>query len=348
MARSHGSRAKSIRSFEIYDAIPVCDVPIGKQVLPGQWVITLTPQPGQANIVKFKARFVARGDRIWSSNDPEDVYSPVSDAITRKLFLAIVADENFDCRQGDFNTAFLNAPLDEPVWMKSPPAFEETDVSGRPLIWPLKKALYGLSQAPLALKKHAAAVFADLGFRPIESDPCLFVRNRGGSKLMLLLYVDDFLLAGPTVQVDKAWAELETRFKIDDPWRLAPGRYLGMDVSSDRRAAGTIRLSMATYIANRSLSSASRRFDRARHQWTRSSSSSPARRLCRTRSGPPWRPSTTGQPLLGRSQTRPAPEHWDAVTRVFGCLKAKSNLDLVFRGANGKGSPMLSMWSDAS
>jgi hypothetical protein len=236
MARSHGSRAESIRSFEIYDAIPVCDVPIGKQVLPGQWVITLTPQPGQANIVKFKVRFVARGDRIWSSNDPEDVYSPVSDAITRKLFLAIVADENFDCRQGDFNTAFLNAPLDEPVWMKSPPAFEETDVSGRPVVWPLKKALYGLSQAPLALKKHAAAVFADLGFRPIESDPCLFVRNRGGSKLMLLLYVDDFLLAGPTVQVNKAWAELETRFKIDDPWRLAPGRYLGMDVSSDRRA----------------------------------------------------------------------------------------------------------------
>jgi hypothetical protein len=65
-----------------------------------------------------------------------------------------------------------------------------------------------------------------------------------------------------------------------------------------------------------------------------------------------WIASTTRSDVahatqyLGRFQTNPSPEHWDAVVRVFAYLKATASLALVFGGRPT--APLLSLWTDAS
>jgi hypothetical protein len=59
------------------------------------------------------------------------------------------------------------------------------------------KAVYGLKQAPRQWWKGLHAFLIAIGFVPNKSDVCLYVLHLpGGVYVLLLLYVDDILLAG--------------------------------------------------------------------------------------------------------------------------------------------------------
>ena len=62
-------------------------------------------------------------------------------------------------------------------------------------LWKLKKATYGLRQAPKLCPEHFAdAMISKLGFRRCKSDPNLYCHESG--KLYVLAYVDDLLVVG--------------------------------------------------------------------------------------------------------------------------------------------------------
>ena len=62
------------------------------------------------------------------------------------MFLAFAAHSNFRVYQMDVKSAFLNGELEEEVYVKQPPGFENDD--HMTLFYLLFKALYGLKQAP--------------------------------------------------------------------------------------------------------------------------------------------------------------------------------------------------------
>ena len=62
-------------------------------------------------------------------------------------------------------------------------------------LWRLKKAMYGLRQAPKLWQEHFADVMiSKLGFRRCKSDPNLYCQESG--KLYVVAYVDDLLVVG--------------------------------------------------------------------------------------------------------------------------------------------------------
>ena len=66
-------------------------------------------------------------------------------------------------------------------------------LSGRKCLWRLKKATYGLRQAPKLWQEHFAEVMTTkLGFRRCKSDPNLYCHESG--QLYVLAYVDDLLV----------------------------------------------------------------------------------------------------------------------------------------------------------
>jgi hypothetical protein len=58
----------------------------------------------------------------------------------------------------------------------------------------LDKSLYGLKQAPRALFSQLSSKLIDLGFSPSKADVSLFIFNKEGVQIYMLIYVDDIII----------------------------------------------------------------------------------------------------------------------------------------------------------
>ena len=85
----------------------------------------------------------------------------------------------------DVKSAFLNGPLNELVYVKQPPGFEDPKFPNH--VYLLHKALYGLKQAPRAWYDHLKEFLVDRGFEIGVIDPTLFTKRVNGEKKRLLL-----------------------------------------------------------------------------------------------------------------------------------------------------------------
>ena len=65
-----------------------------------------------------------------------------------QMLLAYAAHHNFKLYQMDVDSAFLNGPIQELVYVEQPPGFEDPKFPNH--VYKLQKALYGLKQAPRA------------------------------------------------------------------------------------------------------------------------------------------------------------------------------------------------------
>ena len=93
----------------------------------------------------------------------------------------------------DVNTAFLNSPIDETVYVRQPPCF--LDAQHPDYVWKLKGAMYGLKQAPLLWNQHINATLSKLGFRRHEGEYGLYFKKCPEGLVLVALYVDDQLIA---------------------------------------------------------------------------------------------------------------------------------------------------------
>jgi hypothetical protein len=93
----------------------------------------------------------------------------------------------------------------------------------------LKKALYGLHQAPRAWNTKLYVTLTSLGFKKSSSEPALYTRKNKGCQLIVGVYVDDLVITGAssadTVVFKK---EMTNAFKMSDLGLLR--YYLGIEV----------------------------------------------------------------------------------------------------------------------
>lgn len=97
----------------------------------------------------------------------------------------------------DVNDTFLQGKLTEEVYMKQPLGFIHPDHPNH--ICKLRKAIYGLRQAPRAWYDSLTKFIISFGFCNSLSDPSLFIHNNNGVVAYFLVYVDDLLLTGNSV-----------------------------------------------------------------------------------------------------------------------------------------------------
>jgi histone deacetylase 1/2 len=99
-------------------------------------------------------------------------------------------------RQLDVQNAFLHGFLEEEVYTRQPPGYE--DKTKFNYVCKLDKALYGLKQAPRAWYSRLSAKLQSLGFSASKADTSLFFFNKGGVVIFLLIHVDDIIVASST------------------------------------------------------------------------------------------------------------------------------------------------------
>jgi transposase InsO family protein len=209
---------------------------------------TLVPRPANCNLVgakwvyrikrrqdgsvdKYKARLVAKGHTQKEGIDYTETFSPVIRFTTIRLVLTLAAIHDWELQQLDVQTAFLNGLLHETIYMQQAPGFEDPDNPG--YVCKLQRSLYGLKQAPKAWNERLHSALTSLGLRRSEVDHALYVRERGTSLLLLLVYVDDLVLTGNDTQgIAEITEGLQKHFKMTVLGELSD--FLGMKVVRDR------------------------------------------------------------------------------------------------------------------
>ena len=109
----------------------------------------------------------------------------------------MVATENLHLEQLDVKTAFLHGDLEEDLYMIQLEGFV---VQGQEnLVYKLRKSLYGLKQALRQWYKKFDSFMYRIGFKRCEANHCYCVKFSDNSYIILLLYVDDMLIVGSSI-----------------------------------------------------------------------------------------------------------------------------------------------------
>nr|AAX96493.1 retrotransposon protein, putative, unclassified [Oryza sativa Japonica Group]ABA91692.1 retrotransposon protein, putative, unclassified, expressed [Oryza sativa Japonica Group] len=160
-------------------------------------------------IVRNKSRFVAQGFTQVEGLDFDETFVPVARIEAIRLLLAFAASKGFKLYQMDVKSAFLNGFIQEEVYVKQPPGFENPDFSNH--VFKLSKALYGLKQAPRAWYDRLKNFLLVKGFTMGKVDKTLFVLKHGDNQLFVQIYVDDIIFGCSTHALVVEFAETMRR-----------------------------------------------------------------------------------------------------------------------------------------
>lgn len=112
------------------------------------------------------------------------------------------------------NNAFLHGELQEDVYMQLPPGIT---VSKPNQVCKLVKSLYGLKQASRKWYEKLTSLLLDQGYNHANSDHSLFTKSTTTTFTVLLVYVDDIILAGNSLsEFSIIKSILHASFKIKD------------------------------------------------------------------------------------------------------------------------------------
>ncbi|XP_020702165.1 uncharacterized protein LOC110113807, partial [Dendrobium catenatum] len=113
--------------------------------------------------------------------------------------------------------------------MRQPKGFE--DSSNPNHVCCLKKAIYGLRQAPRQWYTTFTNYLIQIGFSHSQADPSLLILHRHHVQIYLLVYVDDILLTGnDTNAMNELVAQMKSRFTMNDLG--SANHFLGIKIES--------------------------------------------------------------------------------------------------------------------
>ena len=161
-----------------------------------------------------------------------------------RIVMALVAHYDLELHQMDVRTAFLNGDLHEDVYMTQPEGFvvEAKEHMG----CKLKKSIYGLKQSARMWYLKFDEIIRNFGFKENKVDNCIYIKVKGGKFIILVLYVDDILLASSDKSMLHETKDfLSSHFDMKD---LGDASYvLGIEIYQDR-SRGVLGLCQKSYI----------------------------------------------------------------------------------------------------
>jgi len=161
------------------------------------------------------------------------------------MLLAIAATENWHLKQLDVNNAFLDGDLNEEVYMLPPPGIKVK--TGQ--VCKLVKSLYGLKQARRQWFAKLTSSLNKIGFTQSVNDHSLFIRNSENSFTILLVYVDDIILAGKSISdIEQVTRHLDKVFKVKDLGDLK--FFLGLEIAKSNKGIHVSQRKYALDIIN--------------------------------------------------------------------------------------------------
>ena len=193
---------------------------------------------------KFKYRVVFQGNNVvdqnWETAIFQDLGSSPASMEASKMADAYSCLPGNALEQADADQAYVQALLEgEDTWVQLPEEclnIHRDDPKLRPLFWnadgtlkydrpcvQLIRALYGHPDAGSCWERHCDRHMKAKGFEPVPNwNSCYF---HGKLELYLMIYVDDFKLAGPKQNLAEGWRLIKDVVDMGTP--DPPGLFLG-------------------------------------------------------------------------------------------------------------------------
>lgn len=192
---------------------------------------------------RFKARLVAQGFSQKYGADYNEVFAPVVKHTTFRVLLSIAGQRGYKVRHLDAKTAFLNGKLNEEIYMRQPPGYEEAGKEN--YACKLIRSIYGLKQAAKAWNDRLNEVLSQQEFVRSNNDYCLYTKQRRNHTVYVAVYVDDIIIAcRSSDMIEEVKINLNNQFCITDLGDLIC--YLGIQIR--RNEEGDFFINQSEYI----------------------------------------------------------------------------------------------------
>ena len=234
-----------LKSLQENGTWTLVDLPDGRTTVKNRWVY-LTKRDTKGDIIRYKARLIAKGFTQTASLDYEETFAPVARLDSLRLLLAIAAVFDWEVHHVDIKTAYLNGHLNEEIYMDQPRGFE--------IQWEEKKAcqllkaIYGLKQAGRQWHEHLQRSLTDYGYKKLVScDASIFFKHhdRGGRITIILVYVDDIAIFGSLTDMEDVKEFISSQYKYTDLGEIE--HFLGLHITHDR-SKKTLSIDQSHYI----------------------------------------------------------------------------------------------------
>jgi hypothetical protein len=201
---------QTIIKNDVWEIVPT---PKRKDVVSSKWLYKIK-HVVDGSIEKNKARFVARGFSQKEGIDYEETFSTISRYTSIITIIAIADKMKWKLHQMDVKITFLNGVIEEEVYIEQTQGYEVEDINIH--VCRLKKALYGLMQAPRSWYGRIDSFPTSLGFTKSKVDSNLYFKVMNDEPVILLLYVDGLFLTREERPIIDHKKKLVAKFEMKD------------------------------------------------------------------------------------------------------------------------------------
>eukprot|EP00253_Pinus_taeda_P004710 PITA_04710 len=176
------------------------ELPKGKEVIRLKWVYK-TKSNAEGKIERHKARLVVKGYKQQYGRDYEETFAPVARMETVRAVLSIAAQNKWKVYQMDVKSTFLNGVLKE-------------------------------EQAPRAWYSRIDSYLLESEFDKCEGEPTVYIKEKDGKLLIVVLYVDDVIFTGNDVYlIENFKTVMKEEFEMTDMGLLR--YFLGIEIDQN-------------------------------------------------------------------------------------------------------------------
>jgi Reverse transcriptase (RNA-dependent DNA polymerase) len=163
----------------------------------------------------YKSRLVAKGYTQTYRIDYEETFTPVAKMNTVRILLSIAVNKKWTLHQMNVKNTFLQGTLEEEIYMSLPPGYTQENNSN--LVCKLNKSIYGLKQFPRAWYDKLSSHLLSYNFKMSNADHSLFIKRGTSFMIVVLIYVDDIIIAGDNLEkIKRVKMQLKEKFDIKD------------------------------------------------------------------------------------------------------------------------------------
>ena len=153
-----------MKEFDVFEEVET--TPVSQEVIDSA---IKTRFHTKDKVSEVRARLIVQ-DYWREVDDRYDIYVSTPLLTMAKIMLLVALQFGFGIVLGDISTAFLHANMDYDFYVWPPKECH----TGRDVLWKLKKALYGLKEAPRAWQEHFAEVLQIWGGKRLKADSTLY------------------------------------------------------------------------------------------------------------------------------------------------------------------------------